>query len=1030
MFSKKRRVSRNTDNCTKNKYFSPFCFPLIIIIATLVILTSISFVSEVDLIDHSIHNALAQVSSQTPLSSPPSPSDIQNQNTSSLSQLNTGNISSEISPPQSSPTNTTTSFSPLPLPLPPPAHSINNTNVPAAEFPPGTNFTKMVGPSSELSLALSKVAIDIPMQKGYENGSEIYFVAFDASDNNLALQITNNSNDFPVHYTKLLTQTPSEATEESYIFTNGIPGEGHLGYQPTIVESKPGDSAYSPLKHVNLVEWKTPSSARELKSVEELTDAQSAGEIMVNSTSAKFVINSPAIKWQDGSLKIREDKVITGKTPFIGGQVTNIDTEKMVVTIVAMRGYGPDGKTIYWSVTDGSPFTDDITLGGIVYAPKDDVLADTPVAVDFYQFINGMRDAGPQGFQPPVSPVNLEDETYSPIWRIYFVAWKDPQRSQVIQTMSDLNQMRKAGMIEITPALEGRHIVNCPFFDQSTVLKFQHQYTEEELKQFEQYKQQQPSAMQPGFSPSNTNVSESSIMSNFAVSPAKTIDQSSSPTSPIDLSQQQQQQQPQQESPVKRITLVADEKVVQVAPANEIHPGGISYKSMVFNGSIPAPVIAVDEGDTLEITLINNGSTVHTLDFHAGYGASQALSGNVKPGESKTWRLKADIAGAFVYHCSGDGFNGIWEHIANGMYGGLIVHPKNEKAAKEFYIVFSELYNTADKGPFQGTDGKVGSFDRIKLLENNPDLIMTNGFTHRYMNTIGGESKITFNENAESFKVKPGELTRWYIVNAGPNNGIAFHIIGTMINVHDGSVKGSLGTQVTNEETWWIPAGSASVIETIFPEEGTYIGLDHSIRNLVKGGAFTVQATNNSTENDHPRGTWVTPTGSTNAAGLLPQTSPISSAPLQKTFSETNATTTTTTTLASGQATSTSTTTLTKPDIVIQNENKTSSSSSSSAGINASTVNIVEGSSFPDNEIFYDPATITIKQGEKVTWINQDSVLHTVTSGLPDQENAGLLFDSKNIGPGASFEYTFDKAGKYDYYCTLHPFMIGSVVVE
>lgn len=126
----------------ENKYFSPFCFPLIIIIATLVILTSISFVSEVDLIDHSIHNALAQVSSQTPLSSPPSPSDIQNQNTSSLSQLNTGNISSEISPPQSSPTNTTTSFSPLPLPLPPPAHSINNTNAPAAEFPPGTNFTK------------------------------------------------------------------------------------------------------------------------------------------------------------------------------------------------------------------------------------------------------------------------------------------------------------------------------------------------------------------------------------------------------------------------------------------------------------------------------------------------------------------------------------------------------------------------------------------------------------------------------------------------------------------------------------------------------------------------------------------------------------------------------------------------------------------------------------------------------------------------------------------------------------------------
>jgi len=163
----------------------------------------------------------------------------------------------------------------------------------------------------------------------------------------------------------------------------------------------------------------------------------------------------------------------------------------MIVTMVAMRAYGSDGKTLYWSVTDATPFTKDITKGGIVYAPKDEVLANTEVAVDFYQFINGIRDAGPQGFQPPLSPVNLDDENYSPMWRILFVAWKDPQQARVVQTMSDLHQMVKAGLIQIIPALGGKHIVNCPFFDQSTVLKFRHQYTEEELRQFEQYKQQQ-----------------------------------------------------------------------------------------------------------------------------------------------------------------------------------------------------------------------------------------------------------------------------------------------------------------------------------------------------------------------------------------------------------------------------------------------------------------------------------------------------------------------------------------------------------
>ena len=152
----------------------------------------------------------------------------------SLSQLNpndsSNNVSLQIIPSSSSSSSIST-------------HSINNTNVTAAAaaFPPGINFTEMIGPFSELRLTLSKLAIDIPMQKGYENGNEIYFVTLDASNQELALKITNSSNDFPVHYTKLLAQTPSKATEQAYIFTNGIKGKGHLGYQPTIVGTKPGD---------------------------------------------------------------------------------------------------------------------------------------------------------------------------------------------------------------------------------------------------------------------------------------------------------------------------------------------------------------------------------------------------------------------------------------------------------------------------------------------------------------------------------------------------------------------------------------------------------------------------------------------------------------------------------------------------------------------------------------------------------------------------------------------------------------------
>lgn len=354
----------------------------------------------------------------------------------------------------------------------------NNVTTTKSELLSDTNFTEMKGLGSKLRLAMSKLAIDIPMQKAYENGHEIFLVTFDASNSILAQQLTDYNREFPIHYTKVLRQTPESALNEAYIFKNGVKGKGHFGFQPTIITTKPGDKNYSPLKHINFVEWNNQSAVTttELKSEEEIVAAQQAGKIRINSTSPDLVINAPAIKWKGDLLKIRADKIITDETPFLGGQVTNIDTDNMIVTMVTMRAFGPDGKTVYWLVTDATPMTDDIIKGGIVYSPANELLASTPVAVDFYQFINGIRDGGPQGFQPPISPVNLEDSNYSPMWRILFVVWKDPQKTHLLQTMYDLNQMKKKGLIEIIPVLKGKHIVNCPFFDQSTVLKFRHIY--------------------------------------------------------------------------------------------------------------------------------------------------------------------------------------------------------------------------------------------------------------------------------------------------------------------------------------------------------------------------------------------------------------------------------------------------------------------------------------------------------------------------------------------------------------------------
>ena len=311
---------------------------------------------------------------------------------------------------------------------------------------------------------------------------------------------------------------------------------------------------------------------------------------------------------------------------------------------------------------------------------------------------------------------------------------------------------------------------------------------------------------------------------------------------------------------VKRIVLFALDVVVQLSPDNQLKPGGILYEAMTFNGTVPGPWISVNQGDVLEITLVNQADAVHSLDLHAAYGPSQALSGSIEPGQNRTLRMKADYPGVFMYHCDGDNLNGIWEHVASGMYGGIIVHPKNEKAAKEFHMIFSEIFNSADKGFFRGSAGKIGSFDFSKFIANKPDLILTNGMAYKYMPFFGDQSKIQLNMNAQILNVKPGELTRWYVINAGPRGNVAFNFAGGLINensVINSDFNFSENRKYDSQSKVYeipIPPGSGNAIEAIFPEEGTYFGNDHDLGRVLGGAGFVILATRNSTTEDQTNG--------------------------------------------------------------------------------------------------------------------------------------------------------------------------------
>jgi nitrite reductase (NO-forming) len=490
----------------------------------------------------------------------------------------------------------------------------------------------------------------------------------------------------------------------------------------------------------------------------------------------------------------------------------------------------------------------------------------------------------------------------------------------------------------------------------------------------------------------------------------------------------------------KKVTLVASEKVLQVAPDNALHPGGVMYNAMVFNGTIPAPVISVDQGDKVQVTLKNEGKVVHSLDFHAAITTTGANSGPVKVGENKTWTFDAVNAGAFFYHCSGDGLNGIWEHVANGMYGAVVVHPMNEKPAKEFYVVFGQIYSDNIKGVFEKANG-TGSFDMDKFLAKQPDLVLTNGMAHKYVPSIGGVAKLDLNKNATVFKVKPGEQTRWYIVNAGPNDFIAFHFIGAQLDVKDGSILNRYGTQDKNDETWTIPTGSASVIEAVFPAAGVYVGVDHELTDVVKGAAFAVVADDNekSMAKDQPEGTWVPPRGSNDVSNSN-MTSATSSNVTTTFTGGTNATEAHNAT-STGNATTTGNnnnqTTNTGNQTMGSGNNQTSGgNTTSTSGGSSIAASIVSGASTKSTGAF-SPNPISAKVGDTVTWTNNDSQPHTVTSGTVEN-GAGKpdgKFDSSPslnplLTPGNTFSHKFTEAGDYPYFCQLHPTMVGKVSIS
>ena len=315
-----------------------------------------------------------------------------------------------------------------------------------------------------LRLSRANVPAVIPMSIGYYDGGEVYYITTDSSDPTHAT-IIGEARGWSVELAPALADAPDEALATAYMFTNGIEGPGVHGHQGEVFTATPEQAdEYSALTaHVH-VTWNEGAEPSTLTSEADILAAEEGGDVVL--TELPVVLNMPHIVWPGGQMDVKEDAELADDTPYGGGQVVDIDTDAMTATFVAHRGWGPDGRTSYYIVTDATP-EGPAGMMGVVNAPTSASMIASPAAVDLYQFTNGIAGTGPLGFQPGIATAALGDETYSPMWRIYLVTWNDPYKASVLETKADIDAMVDDGLVtvEIARPMDSDHIVNCPFID-------------------------------------------------------------------------------------------------------------------------------------------------------------------------------------------------------------------------------------------------------------------------------------------------------------------------------------------------------------------------------------------------------------------------------------------------------------------------------------------------------------------------------------------------------------------------------------
>ena len=258
-----------------------------------------------------------------------------------------------------------------------------------------------------------------------------------------------------------------------------------------------------------------------------------------------------------------------------------------------------------------------------------------------------------------------------------------------------------------------------------------------------------------------------------------------------------------------RHTFTVKEQVMPVG-------GGVTQRRMTFNGQVPGPVLRGKVGDTFEITLVNDGTMSHSIDFHAGITPPDEAMRSINPGESLVYTFTAQHSGIWLYHCSTSPMS---LHLAAGMHGAVIIDPPGLPAVdREYVIVASEVY--------LGPEGGEPNTD--KIAAKTPDLMTFNGVAFQY--------------HQQPLKAKVGERVRFWVMAAGPSLPTPFHVVGLQFDQVFFEGAWTLGGPGQIGNAWsggsqalGLQPAQGGFVECVASEPGHYVFVSHSFADMEKG---------------------------------------------------------------------------------------------------------------------------------------------------------------------------------------------------